>query len=133
MNPSSLYESPKVLAINPRDPRAWEGTSSARLMRQLMEGRMFPLTLDGLEAGLKELQRGASIGAPIIEETIETLPIRRLTEWDSRFTFLGQCSFLFSPQRASRRAPSLPALRPARHATARRCSRTGCGTSARMR
>jgi len=44
--------------INPRDPRAWEGTSSARLMRQLMEGRMFPLTLDGLEAGLKELQRG---------------------------------------------------------------------------
>jgi uncharacterized protein with von Willebrand factor type A (vWA) domain len=44
--------------INPRDPRAWEGTSSARLMRQLMEGRMYPLTLDGLEAGLKELQRG---------------------------------------------------------------------------
>ena len=44
--------------INPRDPRAWEGTSSARLMRQLLEGRMYPLTLDGLEAGLKELQRG---------------------------------------------------------------------------
>ena len=44
--------------INPRDPRAWEGTSSARLIRQLMEGRMYPLTLDGLEAGLKELQRG---------------------------------------------------------------------------
>jgi hypothetical protein len=44
--------------INPRDPRAWEGTSSARLMRQVMEGRMYPLTLDGLEAGLKELQRG---------------------------------------------------------------------------
>jgi uncharacterized protein with von Willebrand factor type A (vWA) domain len=44
--------------INPRDPQAWEGTSSARLMRQLMEGRMYPLTLDGLEAGLKELQRG---------------------------------------------------------------------------
>ena len=44
--------------INPRDPRAWEGTSSARLLRQVMEGRMYPLTLDGLEAGLKELQRG---------------------------------------------------------------------------
>jgi uncharacterized protein len=44
--------------INPRDPRAWEGTSSARLIRQMMEGRMYPLTLDGLEAGLKELQRG---------------------------------------------------------------------------
>lgn len=44
--------------INPRDPRAWEGTHSARLMRQIMEGRMYPLTLDGLEAGLKELQRG---------------------------------------------------------------------------
>jgi uncharacterized protein with von Willebrand factor type A (vWA) domain len=26
-------------------------------MRQIMEGRMYPLTLDGLEAGLKELQR----------------------------------------------------------------------------
>ena len=44
--------------INPRDPRAWDATQSARLMRQLMEGRMYPLTLDGLEAGLKELQRG---------------------------------------------------------------------------
>jgi len=44
--------------INPRDPRAWEGTSSARLMRQILEGRMYALTLDGLEAGLKELQRG---------------------------------------------------------------------------
>jgi uncharacterized protein with von Willebrand factor type A (vWA) domain len=44
--------------INPRDPRAWEGTMSARLLRQIMEGRMYPLTLDGLEAGLKELQRG---------------------------------------------------------------------------
>jgi uncharacterized protein with von Willebrand factor type A (vWA) domain len=44
--------------INPRDPRAWEGTSSARLIRQMMEGRMYPLTLDGLEAGLKALQRG---------------------------------------------------------------------------
>jgi hypothetical protein len=44
--------------INPRDPHAWEGTMSARLLRQMMEGRMYPLTLDGLEAGLKELQRG---------------------------------------------------------------------------
>jgi uncharacterized protein len=44
--------------INPRDSRAWEATTSARLMRQIMEGRMYPLTLDGLEAGLKELQRG---------------------------------------------------------------------------
>ncbi|HEY1383177.1 MAG TPA: VWA domain-containing protein, partial [Dongiaceae bacterium] len=44
--------------INPRDPRAWDGTSSTRLVRQVMEGRMYPLTLAGLEAGLKELQRG---------------------------------------------------------------------------
>ena len=50
--------SANAIWINPRDRARWEGTMSARLLRQMMEGRMYPLTLDGLEAGLKELQRG---------------------------------------------------------------------------
>lgn len=43
--------------INPRDPRAWDGASPAPHPPD-DGGRIYPLTLDGLEAGLKELQRG---------------------------------------------------------------------------
>jgi uncharacterized protein len=53
-----LKRFPNAVWINPRDPRAWTSAASIRLMRQMMADRMYPLTLDGLERGLKELQRG---------------------------------------------------------------------------
>jgi len=53
-----LKRFPNAIWINPRDPRSWPGTASIRLLKQIMADRMYALSLDGLEAGLKELQRG---------------------------------------------------------------------------
>jgi uncharacterized protein with von Willebrand factor type A (vWA) domain len=53
-----LKRFPNAIWINPRDPRAWNSAASIRLLNQMMAERMYPLTLDGLERGLRELQRG---------------------------------------------------------------------------
>lgn len=41
--------------LNPMPPRSWELTHSNRLIRQLIGERMYPLTLQGLEAATREL------------------------------------------------------------------------------
>ncbi|HUK06603.1 MAG TPA: VWA domain-containing protein [Stellaceae bacterium] len=46
---------PKAIWINPVPERYWEGTASIGMIRELMEGRMFPLTLDGLDRGMRRL------------------------------------------------------------------------------
>jgi uncharacterized protein with von Willebrand factor type A (vWA) domain len=33
----------------------WGGTTSIGMIRTLMEGRMFPLTLDGIDRAMREL------------------------------------------------------------------------------
>ncbi len=43
--------------LNPQPEAQWGYTQSIGLLRQLMEGRMFPLTLGGLEAMTRELSR----------------------------------------------------------------------------
>ena len=43
--------------LNPVPEREWDSTASIRLMRQIMGGRMFPLTLEGLDAAMRELGR----------------------------------------------------------------------------
>jgi uncharacterized protein with von Willebrand factor type A (vWA) domain len=43
--------------LNPVAERDWDHSQSIRLMRQLMGGRMFPLTLDGLDRAMRELVR----------------------------------------------------------------------------
>jgi uncharacterized protein with von Willebrand factor type A (vWA) domain len=48
---------PKSVWLNPVPERYWEGTPSIQLLRQLMEGRMFPLTLDGLDRAMRRLTR----------------------------------------------------------------------------
>jgi len=47
-----------VAWLNPTPQRHWDHTPSIGLMRQLMGERMFPLTLEGLEAAMRELVRG---------------------------------------------------------------------------
>jgi uncharacterized protein with von Willebrand factor type A (vWA) domain len=37
--------------------REWEFTQSIRILRQLMGGRMYPLTLEGLDKAMRELVR----------------------------------------------------------------------------
>jgi len=44
--------------LNPTPQRHWDHTPSIGVMKQLVGERMFPLTLEGLEAAMRELVRG---------------------------------------------------------------------------
>jgi uncharacterized protein with von Willebrand factor type A (vWA) domain len=46
---------PKAIWLNPEPTQRWEYTPSIRVMSELMEERMFPLTVSGLEEGMREL------------------------------------------------------------------------------
>ena len=48
---------PACVWLNPVPESQWEHTYSIRIMRQLMGGRMYPLTLDGLDRAMRELVR----------------------------------------------------------------------------
>ena len=48
---------PKAVWLNPLPERHWGYTPSIGLMSELMSGRMFPLTLDGLDRAMRELSR----------------------------------------------------------------------------
>jgi uncharacterized protein with von Willebrand factor type A (vWA) domain len=43
--------------INPAPEAHWGWTQSTQLIRDLFAGRMYPLTIDGLEAAMRELSR----------------------------------------------------------------------------
>jgi uncharacterized protein with von Willebrand factor type A (vWA) domain len=46
---------PKAIWLNPEPEKRWEYTPSVKLTRELMEDRMFPLTLSGLDDGIRSL------------------------------------------------------------------------------
>lgn len=46
---------PHHVWLNPESPQRWEYTPSVQLTRELMEDRMFPLTLAGLDQAIKAL------------------------------------------------------------------------------
>lgn len=48
---------PASVWLNPVPEHEWDYTQSIRIMRQLMGGRMYPLTLDGLDRAMRELLR----------------------------------------------------------------------------
>jgi uncharacterized protein len=48
---------PKTVWLNPVKRDWWEHTQSVGMVRDLMEDRMFPLTLSGLEEAMRELSR----------------------------------------------------------------------------
>jgi uncharacterized protein with von Willebrand factor type A (vWA) domain len=47
----------KAIWLNPVQEKYWDYTPSIQLVRQLMSNRMYPLTLGGLERGMRELSR----------------------------------------------------------------------------
>ncbi len=47
----------KVIWLNPEPERLWNGTQSIVMARDLVEQRMHPLTLKGIEAGMKYLSK----------------------------------------------------------------------------
>ena len=48
---------PHAVWLNPVAEENWDWTPSIRMMRELMDGRMFPLTLDGLDRAMRALMR----------------------------------------------------------------------------
>ena len=48
---------PHAIWLNPEPEQSWQYRHSIRLIQQLMAGRMFPLTIDGLERGMKMLAK----------------------------------------------------------------------------
>ncbi|HLO75548.1 MAG TPA: VWA domain-containing protein [Magnetospirillum sp.] len=50
---------PGAVWLNPAPQHLWNWTQSTQLLRQIMGGRMFPLTLEGLEQAMRTLNRGA--------------------------------------------------------------------------
>ncbi len=46
---------PKAIWLNPEPQQRWEYTPSIRMMSELMEERMYPLTVSGLEEGMRSL------------------------------------------------------------------------------
>ena len=48
---------PSAAWINPTPEQYWGHSASTAIFRQLMNERMYPLTLDGLEDAMRELSR----------------------------------------------------------------------------
>jgi hypothetical protein len=48
---------PKAAWLNPVPERYWAGTPSIAMVQKLMAGRMFPLTIDGIDRAMRNLQR----------------------------------------------------------------------------
>ena len=46
----------KAVWLNPQPENWWEFHQSIQIVRRLFQGRMFPLTLAGLDAAIKELR-----------------------------------------------------------------------------
>lgn len=47
---------PKAIWLNPEPQARWEYTPSVKLVRELIDDRMYPLTIAGLDDGIKALQ-----------------------------------------------------------------------------
>ena len=48
---------PACVWLNPVPESEWDYTTSIRMVRQFMSGRMYPLTLEGLDRAMRELVR----------------------------------------------------------------------------
>ena len=67
---------PRLVWLNPQNPASWEYTPSVRITRELVGGRMFPLSIEGLDRAIRELRHplgdvgmaGASVGATSVTQ-----------------------------------------------------------------
>jgi uncharacterized protein len=48
---------PRLVWLNPEDPQRWEYTASVRVARELVDDRMFPVTIQGLDSAIAALRR----------------------------------------------------------------------------
>lgn len=47
----------KVIWLNPSHPRYWEYTASTQMIKNLLDNKMYPLTLEGMEEGIRYLSK----------------------------------------------------------------------------
>jgi uncharacterized protein with von Willebrand factor type A (vWA) domain len=47
---------PKAIWLNPEPRQRWDYTPSVKLVREIMDDRMYPLTVAGLDEGMKALR-----------------------------------------------------------------------------
>ncbi len=52
-----LTKWPQAIRLNPQSQNRWSYVPSIQMVRELMGERMYPLTLEGLEQGIRALQR----------------------------------------------------------------------------
>jgi len=48
---------PRLVWLNPAEPNRWEYTASVRVARELVNDRMFPVTIQGLDSAIAALRR----------------------------------------------------------------------------
>ena len=48
---------PQAVWLNPLRQRGWHSSQSIKMIQELMEDRMYPLTLDGLDTAMRELSK----------------------------------------------------------------------------
>jgi uncharacterized protein with von Willebrand factor type A (vWA) domain len=65
---------PRLVWLNPEPRERWDYTPSVRITRDLIGERMFPLTLEGLDAAMRELKRPLVRSAPALSETPPDAP-----------------------------------------------------------
>jgi uncharacterized protein with von Willebrand factor type A (vWA) domain len=64
---------PRLVWLNPEPEDRWKWTASVEITRQLVGNRMFPLTLQGLDAAMHALKRaGACAPFEAVKQTLET-------------------------------------------------------------
>jgi hypothetical protein len=56
---------PRLVWLNPEDPQRWDYSPSVRLARELVHGRMFPLSVAGLELAIRELKKPLAGAGPV--------------------------------------------------------------------
>ncbi|HEY1258615.1 MAG TPA: VWA domain-containing protein [Stellaceae bacterium] len=52
-----LDSHPRAVWLNPVPEKYWSGTASIGIIRRILEDRMFPLTLDGIDQAMRRLRR----------------------------------------------------------------------------
>jgi uncharacterized protein with von Willebrand factor type A (vWA) domain len=55
---------PDLVWINPEPAERWPQTMSTQIIHRLLGGRMFPMTLDGLDGAMDLLRRRNAGAAP---------------------------------------------------------------------
>jgi uncharacterized protein with von Willebrand factor type A (vWA) domain len=55
---------PRLVWLNPEPEERWKWTPSVEITRRLTGGRMFPLTLQGIDAAMRELRRATLTKTP---------------------------------------------------------------------